>query len=165
MTFAPSVEVHAAIVGGLISGGVVLLGVFLAEWLHRRRDRHNVLVDATRTIARALHPALYYLTGESPEFQGANFGSPGFAAQQELREAFVAADTATRPRLTAKRREIRAALDDIMARAFAADLRHSRGIVLTRAEFESFPLSSLTRAVFGSRDFLDEMLVRYSKDG
>lgn len=161
-------EIHAAIVGGFISGIVVLLGVLVAEWLRRQWDRRQALQRATQFITRQLPIAMVYLTEHAPGDRHMELDSPGWTFYQQVMSACAEADAASRPRWTRRHNEVRAALDDITARMSAADLRWTRdGIYVTTNELISISTAAaqLTHAVFGKRKTIDEAFTKYVKHG
>lgn len=121
---AVSVEIQAAIVGGLISGVVVLVGVVLAEQLRRKWSRHEELRRASLTVALRLPVALAYLTDSPPDNLRLTVGSPGWAIVQEVLTALTEIDNASRARLTRNRAKVREARDEISARLSAGQLRY-----------------------------------------
>jgi hypothetical protein len=162
---AISVEIHAAIVGGLISGAVVLLGVLLAEGLRRGWERRQALRRAIRVIVQQLPIAMIFLTENTPDERRWNIESPGWIIYQQVMSACTEADTASRSRWTRHRAEVRAALDEIVARMSAAAIRSASGHLVTVAQLSSIPTDQLTLAVFGKRNTIDDRLIGYVKRG
>ena len=167
---AVSVEITAALVGGLLSGAVVLLGVLLAEGLRRRGGRYEELRRATLTVGMRLPVAMVYLTDTPPDSQRLTVGSPGWIIYQEVLTALVEVDAASRPRRTKNRARIREANEDISARLFAANFRFvtsGHRQVVTHEEILSMTgrVGDLNGAVFGKRKPVDELLLRYEQDG
>ena len=77
-------SIRPAIVGGVISGGVVLLGVLLAEGLRHWSSRRNELQQATRTVVIRLPVAMVYLTATPPDESRLDVGSTGWTIYQEV---------------------------------------------------------------------------------
>jgi hypothetical protein len=163
-----SVEIQAAIVGGVISGGVVLLGVFLTEGLNRRSARYEELRRATRTIIIRLPIALLYLSASPPDEQRLDIGSTGWTIDQEVVIALVGVDIASRPRWTRNRKDVRLAHDEISARLHAAYfIWQTRHEVVTNAQFLAVSGlgAELSTAVFGEREIISALIDQYLRDG
>ena len=158
-------EIHAALVGGALSGGVVLLGVVLAEWTSRRGRRWADLVRATHVVAGRLPEVLVYFTEEPPDPRRTEIGSTGRDPERELLGALDEIDALTRPRLTRHRKDIREAGDLIMVQAIAASIRSYNGIPLTQEERGVITAKPLTEVVFGPRPVRDDLLQHYLQYG
>jgi hypothetical protein len=162
---AISDAIQAAIIGGVISGAVVLLGVFLAEWLARARDRHDRLRRATEVIVRKTPIALSYLLPDPVDERRVAWGSPGWEVCQDVTAALLEADLASRPLLTRRRKEVRDARDEISVRLGAAQIRWlEHGHVISIKQAVSVPIDDLKSAVFRRED-RDELWERYLSEG
>lgn len=159
---------HAAIIGGVISGAVVLLGILLAEWLRRAQDRHTELRNATRVISLRSPVALSNLLPDASDPRRLQQGSPGWEVFQEVLTAALAADVASRPRITRRRATIRRSLDELTVRMGAAHVRWlATRQLITHEQMLSVgvQVGALNRAVFGKRSLVDDLWDRYVSEG
>jgi hypothetical protein len=157
---------HAAIIGGVISGAVVLLGVFLAESLARARDRHDRLRRATQVISLKAPLVLGYLSPEPTDPLGLATGTPGWDLYAAVFAALMEADAASRPLLTRKRKKVRCVVDEITARLVAAHMRWVRSKdTVSRDQVLSLPTRELNSAVFGDRRNIDDLWKHYLAEG
>ena len=163
---AISVAIHAAIVGGVISGAVIVAGILITEWLTRVRNRSDAIRTATHIVVMRLPVALAYMSDNPPSAQRVEFGTAGWNAYQEVQAALVEIDAASRHRGIRHRIVIRDAHEDLTARLFAAWYRCvTRGLYLTEEERLTFGTERLTSAVLGERQPFDDRFNRYIKDG
>jgi hypothetical protein len=165
---AVSVEIHAAIVGGFISGVVVLVGVLLAEWLRRRAGRHEALGRAAHTIILKTPGLLSYLLPEPLDERRLEWGSPGWDLLQEVFAACAEADAASRPKMTRNRKAIRDPLNEINVRVGAAHARwavNGSGVTYDQVVALSALTSALGTAAFGKRESFVEIFERYMNEG
>ena len=153
-----------AVVGGLISGIVVLLGVLLAEILNRQREQKLALKNAIKTIAIELPILCYYLSESIAHPDLLDIGFPGWEIHQSVYRNLTEIDTRTRTR-RGKYRDIRIKADDINARMAAAIFRRIEGKPLTQKERLSMCTNGLFQAAFGHRDTLDGDVLRYIENG
>lgn len=168
MLIAISVEIHAAIVGGVISGGVVLLGVLVAEGMRRRSARTEELRQATRLVVIRYAIAMSYLTETPPDEHGFSLGSPGWEVYQEVFVALVGIDVASRSKWSRRCDDIRQAREDLSARLHTAwYLYTTKKAVVSMDQYMSASgvVADLNRAVFGERDTIDALLDKYQRDG
>jgi hypothetical protein len=162
-----SVEITAAIIGGLISGAVVLIGVVLANYLTRRQDREQHLKAAVRLISTKVTEALLYAGPKPPHPGRLDYGTPGFLAFNNVLDALYEVDLLS-PGLRGKKMvEVRQLTGDINARLAAVQLRLHRGITLTMDEVWTLTIrcGDLNGAVFGEGHLIDELVRRYDQQG
>lgn len=69
-------EIRAAIIGGLLSGVVVLVGVVVAEQLRRAGSRRKELRETALTVVLHIPVAMTYLTDRPPDTLRLSVGSP-----------------------------------------------------------------------------------------
>ena len=128
---------HAAIIGGVISGAVVLLGILLAEWLRRPRTGTRNLGTPLGSFLLRSPVALSNLLPDASDPRRLQQGSPGWEVFQEVLTAALAADVASRPRITRRRATIRRSLDELTVRMGAAHVRWlATRQLITRANVE-----------------------------
>jgi hypothetical protein len=163
---AIDVAIHAAIVGGLISGAVILVGVLVAEWLTRSRDRTYAIRAATTSVVRQLPIALAYMSTSPPTDQRVAFGTDGWDVYQAVQASLNEIDIATRRRGVRNRKKVREAHEEVSARFAAAYFRCvSRNEYVTAEERYNFQTEMLNRAVFGERENFDEKFKQYLNEG
>jgi hypothetical protein len=157
---------HAAVIGGVISGAVVLLGIFLAEWLARARDRQDRLRRATLVISLKTQQVLGYVSQKPTEPRGLTRGSPGWDLYDAVFAALIEADAASRPLLTRKRKKVRSAVNEIAARLVAAQQRwECFKDTVSSDQVQSLPTFDLNCAVFGERTNIDDLWHGYFDKG
>ena len=153
-----------AVVGGLISGVVVLLGVLLAEILNRQREQKSAINSAVKTIAIELPILCYYFSEPVAHPDLFEPGFTGWEIQQRVYRNLIEIDMRTRTR-KGKYRETRNKTDDISSRMAAAIIRRINGIPLTEEERLSMCTNGLFQTVFGDRDTLDGDVLQYIENG
>ncbi|MFZ2057019.1 MAG: hypothetical protein WAV54_06395 [Acidimicrobiales bacterium] len=167
MLLAVSVEIQAAIVGGVIAGVVVLGGIVLAEWLVRLRDRRDRIREAVKRLVMGL-PIFMADASRSPAGD-ATFarGTEAWRQYQEVVIAMNEIDVAVRPPFLKGRREIRDANDDIMARTLAVFSLHHAGTSATMPDLYGMidATARLSKAVLGDREPIDALYQRYLRQG
>jgi len=149
----------------LISGALVVIGVFLAENLRRASDAKSKIDDATLK-AQMRVPAFMVLLKSPPSTSDQR--AQVWREEQEIAELFYTIDLYSRRRFGAikRRAQIRAACDVLHAQVFASWYRWSlSGIVVTDAQILGLPMSNLVSAAFGDRETIDELMKKYMKDG
>ena len=163
---AISAATHAAVIGGVISGAVVLLGAFLAEWLARARDRHDRLRRATLEISLKAPLVLGYVSPEPTDPRGLTRASPGWGLYEDVFAALMDADAASRPLLTRRRKKVRNDMHEITARLVAAQVRWDRSkATVSREQVVSPPTFDLNNAVFGKRKNIEKLWKGYLVEG
>ena len=152
----------AAIVGGVISGVLVLLGVVTAERLRRAGDRQLRLEQACTSLSLLL-PAVAKALVEDPT---------GKSAWPEVKEVFAASTdvealTRRRGRLRPQRRwaDANRLVLDLIGRVHAAD--EANAWASFGSEETWGVLTALTRAVFGreATDHLAAVVAYYRENG
>jgi hypothetical protein len=148
---------------GILSGVVVLLGVFLTHLLARRQETMISIERATMEIALELPIFANFLS--RPESELFAPGSQSWLIQQEVKKDLATIDAKTRKRKGAFA-DVRKIADEMSARIGAAEIRRFRdGILLSSTEYISLCDSGLSRAVFGDRNVLDETISKYVQNG
>src|SRR5262245_49621975 len=106
-------NIHAALVGGVLGGAVVVLGIGLTEWLQRRRDAWRDLRTAVSEIVITLPIALSFISTDPPKFlpPGTALGMPGWEFHDRLQRALYRADEITRRFHFIRRGEVRREID------------------------------------------------------
>jgi hypothetical protein len=157
--------IHGAIVGGLIGGAVVLLGIGLTEWLRRIGDRRRQLENAVHDLNIWLPIWLVYLGPDPPDPKRDKMGTPGWEANQRVVDALFRADVSVRRGPLRKRRKIKRELDSLAAKTAAVFMRARKGQYLTYSEMPEITTAEVRSLVSGNRDFLDDEIERYVRDG
>ena len=162
-----SVEITAAIIGGAISGAVVLVGILLAEYLARRRERDHQLRSAVRRLVLKVPEALTYAGPFPPDDRRLDYGSPGRVAFFDMNEDLAEIDLLSRRRGGKEMAQVREQVTDLSARLLAVQLRLGRDITLSMEEIWAITAkgSPLVNTVFGERQVNDELTRHYVEHG
>ena len=163
-----SVEIEAAIIGGPISGAVVLIGVLLAEYLVRRRERDQRLRAAALRLSLKVIEALEYAGPNPPNPSRWDYGSPGSFVLNEVNEALAEIDVLCCRRLGKKMVELRDQADELNAMFFAASVRVQRdGKTLNRDDIWTITAACypIVETVFGKRQARDALVQKYVGHG
>lgn len=148
------IELQAALLSGVISGLVVLVGVLCSELLTRQRQRRERAEQSIYQLI-ALLGAEERMLRESPS---------GTGAPEQLREIHARCVTHLFELRTIRGRslhEVREAASECIARASAALLRYSEGIPLDARE--SLGGRRLTTAMFPAESSLTERVLRFRR--
>jgi hypothetical protein len=162
-----SVEIQAALIGGALSGAVVLVGVLLAEYLVRRRQREDQLKAAVQRLALTAAKALIYAGPTPPSPDRLSFGSAGWVAFNETYQVLYEIELLSRRGVSTHAKQVREQANDLNAKLFAVSSRLQRGIVLTEEELWSLTgdCGQLSVTVFGPSPYLEELFRRYDEQG
>jgi hypothetical protein len=166
---AMDANIHAALVGGVVAGSVVVLGIGLTEWLQRRRENWRELRAAVQEISVSLAIVLALLSEHPPSFvkpPGTALGTPGWEHKDRLTRAMFDADRVTRRFRFRRRREVRRQLDALLAKVSAADYRFHRGTAqLTTEDMYEIMDFDLSTLVLGRRPLIGQAMQNYIDHG
>ena len=123
---AVTTQVQAAVVGGVVTGAVLLGGVVLSEWLVRRRERRTRLEHAVHRLSLLVPVVFAYLSVSPPDSLRLDAGSTGWYFQQEMLDSLFEADLLVRHGRGNGHQRIRATLDDLSANISLASLAGCR---------------------------------------
>lgn len=147
-----AVEIHSAIVGGLITGVVLLAGVLMSEGLIRQRERRSRLEHATHRLTLLVPVVMAYLSEAPPDPQRLSAGSAGWYFEQEMLDSLFEADLLVRSARSRASRQFREALDDLSTRITTATTRALGGRYLTADEVLQISTTDITEALHGQRE-------------
>jgi hypothetical protein len=164
---AMSIEIHAAIIGGVIAGSVVLVGVLFTEWLARRRGHRQRLRAAVQEIIITLPIYLSFISTDPPPNlePGISVGTPGFGYRDTFIRAVFEAEAETRRFRFRHREEVRAAIDELLTQTAAADIRFYGGQLLSREDLYQLTEHNLSSLVYGGRALIDDDVSDYVRHG
>jgi hypothetical protein len=160
-------EIPAALVGGALSGGVVLTGVYLTEHLTRRRTRDALLREDLQRANVLLPVGLAFLGSDPPDSRRFEIGSPGWDVDQQVTFLLLRMEATARHYPGDKGRRLREAIDDVNARYVAAKVRHlARGLTLSIDDRLAINLAEVSAALLPERPILlDDAIKRYVAEG
>ena len=160
-------EIPAAVIGGALSGGVVLTGVYLTEHLTRRRTRDALLREDLQRANVLLPAGLAFLSPDPPDSRRFEIGSPGWDVDEQVTFLLLRMEATARDYPGDKGRRLREALEDVTARYAAAKVRHyARGLTLSIDERLAINLSDVSAALLPERPMLlDDAIKRYVAEG
>ena len=164
MVLGIAVEIHAALVGGAVSGAVVLVGVLLAEYLRRRAARRLRMETACRTVQLRLPLVLAYMTERPPDPGRLSINSPGWRYLQEVTQAMTELEASTRGRSSSSKR-LNRKIVDLDARVLAAQARLDRGEFLTRERIIEISADEIGGEIFRHREPADAVFKHYFEVG
>src|ERR1039458_5860319 len=147
-----SVQVRAAIIGGVVaglaSGLVVLLGVLLSARLSRQQERIKEIEVATMRFTMRLPCLLRYFTNTPPDTLGFEYGTPGWHSMNEVVSSMMQIETNCE---RAGRKYSRAfeTIKSLAAVLQAAVERSTRGILLTEPELDRIRMHPFSRRSLG----------------
>jgi len=150
------IELQAAILSGVISGAVVLLGVLASELLTRQRQRRE-------RAEQSIYQLVPLLGAEERMLREAHAGE---AVSSQLRELHSRCLTHLFEIRTIGGRSlepVRDAAGECIARSNAALLRYTEGIVMT--ESESLGGRQLTAAMFPAGSSLTDRVQHLRREG
>jgi hypothetical protein len=159
-----AVEIHAALVGGAVSGAVVLGGVLLAEYLRRRAARQLRMETACRTVQLRLPLVLAYMAERPPDPGRLSINSPGWRYLQEVTQAMTELEASTRGRRSSSKR-LNGKIVDLDARVLAAQERLDRGEFLTREGIFEISADEIGTEIFRHREPADAVFKHYLEVG
>jgi hypothetical protein len=157
------IGVHGGTFQALLTGGSVVLGVVLAEWLRAVNRRRQNVRDAVRELTMLIpHVALGFVTGSGVD---TDYGSVWFGREERVRALLHIVRREWRWPLRRLRR-VHAAADDLLARMAAAALDLSlKGKRVPPSAIEELQTAELTTAVFGEGTPLDQAIGHYRRHG
>lgn len=158
-----SVEIHAALVGGVLAGLVVIGGIAVEQWVTRVLARRDRIESAVRLVSLKLgEVVLPFMTAASTPGRV----TAGGGEFQAVLDALIDVETTGR-RWFPGRREARVLAEDLIARIYAAQARHATGTALTKVEFDRLhdQAAALHRATFGTREPANKAVERYVRTG
>jgi len=121
-----TVAIQAALVGGALSGLVVLIGVVLAERLRRAGERRRQLERACSIVALRLPVVLLYWSEHPPDARRTETNSEGWHHLQAVLAALTEIEELTRGGRGNAGRINKVAVE-LDARMFAAQVRAGAG--------------------------------------
>jgi hypothetical protein len=147
--------IHAAIVGGVISGVVVILGVVVTERLARRRADLQELRTKTLKLGRVLVVWTNAHTNTAYFPPGVDIRGVAWVTTNDVLDHHLwALESLTRRvRLLPRRSQIRSEVADLLGRVTAFALRYAQGR-LTPDDAPNVSSHRLNQLVFGRTDDL-----------
>jgi hypothetical protein len=155
--------IHAAIVGGVLGGAVVLAGIGLTEWLRRLGDRRSAAEAAVHELVVWLPIWLVHYSRRPPQ-EDSEIDSK-WVAQQRMTDALFRVESSLNQRGLRHRQKIAAAVDDLSARTAAVMLRRMDGKLLSDEDMIEINARELRALVLGDRKPIDDLISRYRRDG
>jgi len=155
------------VVGGIIGGLVVSIGVVLAEWLIRSRERRSKVRKIVSGIAfdMPILTAYYSDDPEAPRLEPGDYHGEFWRLRQDVLGGLN--DLRTLPRWPMKNAKmIRANAEQLVALLTAATLRSTRGLRLSRADQVAITAHDrLHSLVFGTEPVSKDLVDHYSQEG
>lgn len=160
-------EILAAIIGGAISGAVILAAVYLTDYVNKNRAIHDQLRADLQKATLLLPIVLVYLGPNPPNALRLSIGSPGWELDQQVTMLLMRLEVGVR-HLRGRQANERAvdAISDINARYISAKIRFQRdGIVLSYPDMQNITMAATSEALLPPPNRLDDRIKRYVERG
>ena len=150
----------------LIAGLVVFGGIAVATALTRGRQRQAAMEDDVLTVALTLPIHLWFLNEKGMTEREGGLESREWHARQSFWQPMQRLRSNAYQVRRPRRRNLRAEVDDLMARVIAAEFRFDKGIPLSSRETLNISSRSVRREVLRDHaETLDEQVRAYEIDG
>lgn len=149
---------------GIVGGLTVVLGVVLAEWLQRMRQRDDQVRGATLELAMLMpHVVWPLLDTEYGRSADTSVGSR-WSDQREHAVRLLNVIRVTARHGQRRRKRIISHANDLSARLVAAELDlFGQGLRLPRQSVLDLTTADLYAAVFGKREPIDDEIAKYRR--